>query len=153
DRGIIFSTPFIATIEPWHGHQVVAYTQPKDTSMQLWHRQVIDDQLKWGHAVACADLYVDAQNPWRHGEAEQIVVGVRDNLSDKPGERRGVRIYKALDKEGTKWTRHIVEDGGVAVEALAVADLNGDGRPDIVAAGRATGNVRIYWNEGVKKKE
>ncbi len=76
---------------------------------------------------------------------------MRDNLSDKPGERRGVRIYKALDEKGTKWARHIVEDGGVAVEALAVADLNGDGRPDIVAAGRATGNVRIYWNEGVKK--
>jgi hypothetical protein len=31
-----------------------------------------------------------------------------------------------------------------------VADLNGDGRMDIVAAGRKTGNVRIYWNEGTK---
>src|SRR5438874_689536 len=128
---------FYATIEPWHGHQVVVYSDLRD-------RHVIDEQLKWGHALECAALE-DGDN--------QIVVGVRDNLSDKPGERRGVRIYKALDKEGTKWARHIVEDGGVAVEALAVADLNGDGRPDIVAAGRQTGNVRIYWNEGVKKKE
>jgi hypothetical protein len=28
-----------------------------------------------------------------------------------------------------------------------VADLNADRRPDIVASGRATRNVKIYWNE------
>jgi hypothetical protein len=32
------------------------------------------------------------------------------------------------------------------VEDLAAADLDNDGRPDIVAVGRATHNVRIYWN-------
>jgi hypothetical protein len=36
----------------------------------------------------------------------------------------------------------------VAVEDLAAADLDGDGRVDIVAVGRATKNVRVYWNEG-----
>jgi hypothetical protein len=140
---------FIATIEPWHGHQVVVYTFPQD-STNMWDRHLIDDKLKWGHAVASADLY--GGRPDVVEGSHQIIVGVRDNLSDKPGERRGVRIYKALDDKGTRWARHIVEDGGVAVEALAVADLNGDGRPDIVAAGRQTGNVRIYWNEGVKSK-
>jgi hypothetical protein len=34
------------------------------------------------------------------------------------------------------------------VEDATVGDLNGDGKPDIVAVGRATKNVRIYWNEG-----
>jgi hypothetical protein len=135
---------FIATIEPWHGHQVVVYTEQIDKTKKLGVRHVIDEQVKWGHAIGCADLDGDKN--------DEIIVGVRDNLSDKPGERRGVRIYKALDDKGMKWARHIVEDGGVAVEALAVADLNNDGRPDIVAAGRQTGNVRIYWNEGVKNK-
>ena len=41
----------------------------------------------------------------------------------------------------------MVDDGGMATEDLAVADLDGDGRPETVAAGRATGNVKIYWNE------
>ena len=41
-------------------------------------------------------------------------------------------------------------DGVIACEDLTVADLNGDGRPDIIATGRQTGNVRIYWNEGRK---
>ncbi|WP_305807723.1 FG-GAP repeat domain-containing protein, partial [Staphylococcus epidermidis] len=62
-------------------------------------------------------------------------------------EQRGVRLYR-YDEKGKKWERYILEDGGVAVEDLTVADLNGDGKPDIIAVGRATGNARIYWNQG-----
>ena len=36
----------------------------------------------------------------------------------------------------------------MAAEDLTLEDLNGDGRPEIIAAGRATHNVKIYWNEG-----
>jgi hypothetical protein len=130
---------YIATIEPWHGNQVVVYTPPTPGSPRgSWFRHVIDDQLKWGHAVWCADLDGDGN--------EELIIGVRDDLN---GEfRRGVRIYRAVDPSGAKWERQIIESGGVAVEDLAAADLNGDGRIDIVAVGRATGNVRIYWNEG-----
>jgi FG-GAP-like repeat len=133
---------FIATIEPWHGHQVVVYTQPDDLK-KLWDRHVIDDKLKWGHAVWCADLDGDG--------SDELIIGVRDDLSQKPTERRGVRIYKVLDERGAKWARHFVDPGGVAVEDMAVADLNNDGRIDLVAVGRQTGNVRIYWNEGARK--
>src|SRR5262249_26846975 len=38
-------------------------------------------------------------------------------------------------------------DDAMATEDLAVGDLNGDGLPEIVAGGRATSNVRIYWND------
>jgi hypothetical protein len=61
-----------------------------------------------------------------------------------------VRIYKALDDKGEKWERHLLDEGGVAVEDLACADLDGDGRIDIVAVGRASHNARIYWNKGKK---
>jgi aldos-2-ulose dehydratase/isomerase family protein/VCBS repeat protein len=130
--------PYIATIEPWHGFQVVVYTPPDDPAKKLWDRHVVDERLKWGHAVWCADLDGDGD--------DELVIGVRDDLSAKPGERRGVRIYKATDDKGTKWQRKLIDEGGVAVEDLAVADLDGDGRPDIVAVGRQTHNVRIYWN-------
>jgi hypothetical protein len=132
---------FIATIEPWHGHQVVVYTPPAKEG-ELWRRHVIDDQLRWGHAVWCADLDGDG--------GDELVIGVRDDLSKKPGERRGVRIYKALDAKGERWGRMFVDEGGVAVEDLACADFDGDGKMDIVAVGRATKNVRIYWNRGKK---
>jgi hypothetical protein len=136
--------PFIATIEPWHGHEVVVYTPPDAPKKQLglWDRHVIDKDLKWGHAVWCADLDGDG--------SDELIIGVRDDLSQKPGERRGVRIYRATDGKGTKWERTLLDEGGVAVEDLAAADLDGDGRVDIVAVGRQTHNVRIYWNKGVK---
>jgi hypothetical protein len=133
---------YVATIEPWHGNQVVVYVggafdrEPK--------RQVLDDHLRWGHGVWCADLDGDG--------ADELVIGVRDDPNPKQGdkhtERRGVRIYKCTDGAGEKWERFILDDGGVAVEDLTVADLNGDGKPDIIAVGRATGNCRIYWNQG-----
>jgi len=135
-------TPFIATIEPWHGNEVVVYTPPHDASKTLWDRHVLDNKLKWGHAVWCADLDGDKK--------DELIIGVRDDKSEKPGERRGVRLYKALDDKGTKWARHILDDGGIAVEDLAAADLDGDGKIDIVAVGRQTHNIRIYWNKGTK---
>jgi hypothetical protein len=134
---------FIATIEPWHGDQVVVYTEPAEKG-KMWDRHVIDDQLRWGHAISCADLDGDG--------SDELIIGVRDDpaKSDKVSDRRGVRIYKALDDKGAKWQRQVIDNGGVAVEDLIAVDLDGDGRIDIVAVGRQTQNVRIYWNETKK---
>lgn len=132
----------IATIEPWHGNQVVVYYRTGNPRATV--RRVIDSDLRWGHAIAFGDLAGDG-NPC-------VVAGVRDDPNPKRGdtftERRGVRLYRCTDGKGEKWDRHILENGGVAVEDLAVGDLNGDGKPDIVAVGRQTGNCRIYWNQG-----
>jgi hypothetical protein len=131
-------TPVIATIEPWHGDQVVAYTPNKGALP--WKRQVLDEDLKWGHAVSFADLDGDG--------GDELIIGVRDDRAKKPGLRSGVRIYRSPD--GEKWERQLVDEGGVAVEDLAAADLDGDGKVDIVAVGRATKNVRVYRNVGGK---
>jgi hypothetical protein len=124
---------YIATIEPWHGSEVVVYTRPEKGP--LWDRHVLDDDLSWGHAVWCVNLDDDAD--------QELVIGVRDNKSD--ASKCGVRVYDPQEG-GKSWKRTLVDPGGVAVEDLQAGDLNGDGKADIVAVGRATHNVKIYWN-------
>jgi hypothetical protein len=131
---------YLATIEPWHGNEVVVY--PTDAKTDgLLTRVVVDDHLRWGHGVWCADLDGDGD--------EELIIGVRDMPAkgDAFTEKWGVRIYKPIDEARTKWVRQIIDEG-VAVEDLTAADLNGDGKIDIVAVGRKTGNARIYWNLG-----
>ena len=130
---------FIGTIEPWHGNQVVVYV--KSTDGTQWARQMIDNTLMGGHAVSTADVDGDG--------GDDLVIGVRDPVPGG-GAKSGVRVYRPSE-DASKWERVELDPGGVAVEDLAVGDLNGDGKPDIVAVGRATGNVRIYWNEAGKK--
>src|SRR5690606_31258977 len=102
---------------------------------------VLDEDLKWGHAVDCANLDDDAD--------EELVIGVRDNKSDTAP--RGIRIFDPQDALAGKWSRTLIDSGAVAVEDAATADLNADGRTDIIAVGRATHNVKIYFNETGKE--
>ena len=129
---------YIATIEPWHGNQVVVYTQmPGQPLRSLWKRHVLDDQLQWGHAVWCANLDDDAD--------EELVIGVRDDQTDST--RRGLRIFDPTAADGSSFRRYVIDPGAVAIEDLAVGDLNADGKADVVAVGRQTHNVKIYWNK------
>jgi hypothetical protein len=135
---------YVATIEPWHGFQVVVYTPPEGAKPdapppvdKLWTRLVLDEQLVWGHAVWCANLDDDAD--------QELVIGVRDKKSDD--NPSGIRIYDPSDN-GQTWKRQLIDPAGVAVEDATAGDLDGNGRTDIVAVGRATKNVRIYWNQG-----
>jgi hypothetical protein len=131
---------FVATIEPFHGHQVVVYIHT--SSPDHADRVVIDEQFKSGHALWCADLDGDG--------VDEIIAGFRDPTERGMGP--GVRAYKAagLGADGGQvtWQKHVLDEKGMATEDLACADLDADGRVDIVAVGRATGNVRIYWNRG-----
>lgn len=129
---------YMATIEPWHGDKVVVYVAPNRWLREskvavLWHRAVIDEELAWGHAVACANIDDDP--------ADELIIGVRDNKSST--HRCGVRIYDP-DITGSKWTRTLLDAGGVAVEDLIVADFDNDGKQEIVAVGRATHNAKLY---------
>ena len=124
-RNQLFST----TVEPMHGNSLVVYS--KD------NRAVLTDKMKEGHALACADFFGQGR--------DQIVVGWRNpNVADI----MGVRMFVGMDPEGKKWQEYSLDDKiKIACEDLTVADLDGDGDPDVIASGRSTHNVVIYWNQ------
>lgn len=133
---------FIATVEPMHGNMLVVYTlpdTPQKGKLDGWQRNVLTDKLVRGHALWLADLDGDG--------IDEIVIG---HSNTKAGKNipRGVYVYDAQDAAGTKWKKHVIDEGGVATEDVIVADFNGDGKPDIVAGGRYTHNVKLYVNQG-----
>jgi len=127
---------FLSTIEPWHGNQVVAYHLQKQGAKNTWQRQVLDDTLSDGHTLLTADFNQNGR--------DEIVAGYR-------GQGRSVYIYSVEDAKGTRWTRQVLDNGGIAAAGCAIADLNGDGKLDIACIGSATANLKWYENLGAVK--
>ncbi len=101
---------YIATIEPWHGYQVVVYTPPAASADRspdadastpgarapapLWSRTVIAEPVQWGHAVWCANLDDDGD--------DELIIGQRDaNKPGTPAARAGrVRVRSPAGRRG-----------------------------------------------------
>lgn len=118
----------VAGIQPMHGNQLVVYSREGDK------RNVLTTDLNQGHALAFDQLLPSG---------EQIVAGWREPNAEK---KTGIKIFVFQPQE-KKWTDYWVDDNGIACEDLQVADLNGDGKKDIIAAGRSSHNLKVYWNK------
>ncbi|MGK6350573.1 FG-GAP and VCBS repeat-containing protein [Parapedobacter sp. DT-150] len=128
--------PIMAAIEPLHGNVLTAYV-PRDNRPAIQHaeRVVLDESLNEGHALAVADFIGQG----RH----QVVAGWRN---PNPAGHVGIKLYIAFNDLWEAWSVRAIDIGDMACEDLAVADLDDDGKLDIVASGRATHNLKIYWN-------
>lgn len=131
---------FVAGVQPMHGTELTVYTPADNTSISFTGqtaltRTVLLSGINQGHALATADMTGSGKL--------QIVMGWRE--PDKDG-KVGVKLFVPEDEKGTAWQSHWIDDNGMACEDLQVADLNADGKPEIIAAGRATRNLKIYWN-------
>ncbi len=128
---------FITTIEPMHGNEVVINPEnPGD----LWSakRVVLDDTLNQGHALVTADFLGLGY--------DQVVAGWREPA--KTDQKVGLKLYVPTADDGSSWKLHsFIDDNKMACEDAKAADLNGDGKPELIASGRATKNLVIYWNE------
>jgi hypothetical protein len=120
---------FLATIEPWHGNQVAVYVEHRGQ----WRREVIDDSLLDAHTIVTADLNGNGR--------DEIIAGMR-------GKPYQVLIYSRADNESRRWTRQVLDTGGMAAAACTAVDLNGDHRIDIACIGSATTNLKWYENVG-----
>ncbi|MCW5962492.1 MAG: VCBS repeat-containing protein [Bryobacterales bacterium] len=128
-EGYLGKQRFLATIEPWHGNIVAVYLEGR----QGWKRVVIEEGMVNGHALAVADLDGD-------GRAE-IVGSFR-------GQDFRLSVYQAADADGATWNRTILNEGKLAGADCKIADITGNGRPDIVCSGASTGNVMLLENLG-----
>jgi hypothetical protein len=124
-----FGSELIALIQPMHGNQVSFYHQG-------FNPAVLDEGLAQGHALVC-DTVLGRGFP-------EIVAGWRE--PDKSG-KVGIKMFVRDDSTGEeKWITHVIDDNKMACEDIVAADLNGDKKLDLIASGRATKNLVIYWN-------
>ena len=121
--GHLGKTRFLAAIEPWHGNQVAIYTEKNSK----WEREVIDDSLLDGHTIQTADF--------NHDGNDEIIAGFR-------GQPHSVYLY-TYDAGAKRWIRSDLDNGGMGAAACVIADLNGDGRPDVACIDSS----RLKWYE------
>jgi len=128
---------FFASVEPWHGNEVVVYTEKGGQ----WARRVIFDKVGSGHEVAVVDL---------NGDGRDDVVA---NDNSRPSQNNpnaptgGVHVFYAPDDAATgTWHYQRIEDA-TAMNGCVGVDINGDRRRDLLCTG-AGGAVRWYENLG-----
>jgi hypothetical protein len=119
---------------------------PKSDGTTTWSEHLIDKSWSQAHCLAWADIDGDGQ--------PELITGKRFRAhgDGDPGgkELPGLYYYK-WDKAGRKFTRHTIAVPGEGIGGglqIRVADLNGDGRPDIVVAGKS--GTWLLLNEGLR---
>ncbi len=128
-----------------HRYGIFWYEQVRDGDKVSWKQHVIDDTWSQAHSITLADLDGDG--------VPELITGKRflaHNGGD-PGafEPLGLYYYKLKKGPNPVWTKHVISynqgiGSGMSVE---VADMNGDGKPDIVVTGKWGGPV-WFENKG-----
>ncbi len=126
----------LATVEPMHGTTLVAYEGAGSLASANLKRHVLYGRLTDGHALVSQDL-LGIGTP-------QIAVGWR--VPNDDGEF-GIKLFTPKKGSFSEYEEQWIDQNGMACEDLQAADLDGDGKPDLIAAGRSTKNLKIYWNK------
>lgn len=117
---------------------------PKADGTTVWKKHVIDESWSQGHVVGLADLDGDG--------VEELVTGkcvYAHNGRDPGAEDPAVMYYYRWNRATSSFTRHTIAGPGENIglgRQLTLADLNGDGRTDIVAPGEY--GLWVLLNEG-----
>lgn len=109
-----------------------------------WKQHVIDETFSQAHALMLADLDGDGEPELIAGKCLWAHNGGDPGAGDPP-----VIYYYKWDRRRLAFSRHTIasETDGIALNRqFAVADLNGDGRPDLVAPSKRS--LWILFNEG-----
>lgn len=133
------------------GHDYGVYWReqgdPKPDGTTTWKEHLIDDSWSQAHSMAWADLDGDGKG--------ELITGkrVRGHGGRDPGAQEGACLfYYSWDGATQKFVRHTISPAGGGVGTgmqIRVADLNGDGHPDIAVSGKT--GTWLLINEGLQK--
>ncbi|MEO8682096.1 MAG: VCBS repeat-containing protein [Vicinamibacterales bacterium] len=129
---------FLASVEPWHGNEVVVYTG----SGTKWDRRVIFDKVASGHEIAVADLNGDGRDDIIANDNARGPTANNPNASIG-----GVHVFYAPDNAATGEWKYQRLDDKAGMNSCVAVDLNADRRIDLVCGG-ASGIVKWYENKG-----
>lgn len=118
------------------GHKVLWYENPGQPETQQWPAHVIDDSSPAPTHGQPVDL---------DGDDDQDVVMA---LGYRVASRYGQVVWYENRDAGASWRKHVIGDLPYAFEAV-VGDVNGDGKPDVVATAFTTGTngEHVVWFE------
>lgn len=139
-RGRIVSrnADVFAAIEPFPGHIVTVYTPGLTDSLLVYDkikRVILEREMEEGHGLGMADFMGLGR--------DQVVAGWRKPNADGDF---GIKLYVPFNPYWEAMDVYWLDRGGIACEDLRVADMDGDGKLDIIAFGGSTNNLKIYWN-------
>lgn len=115
-------------------HRLSWFETPADPRQPEWTEHVVDDSVDFAHSLAVCDLDAD-------GRTDIVIAEMHQS------ERRRVLAYL---NRGDTWERQVVATSGS--HKLCVADLSGDGLPDLVGANWSGDYqpLEVWWNRGLE---
>src|SRR4051794_35628148 len=63
----------------------------------------------------------------------------------------GMVIVSAKAAEERPWARQVIDDGLAVADGTRLADVNGDGRPDVTTGWEEGGTIRVCLHPGKEK--
>jgi len=121
-----------------HNH-VAWYENSGQPAAGLWKKHIIGPRFDDAFEAVAADLDAD-------GDVDVVATSWRN-----PGR---VAWFENHGDPTAKWTRHLLKNNWRSANQVIVADMNGDGRPDIVACAEH-GSYELRWwrNEGPSRTD